>query len=74
MYSEIRLDFQKLILPMADVGVHLAGSLGNDEPQIDNKCIAFNGLDECGHPKNDDIFVPYPTDDARPGPGRDGNR
>ena len=53
---------------MADMGVHLAGRHGLNEPEINDECIAFNGPDDCGHPKKKDIFVPYPTDDA-PGLG-----
>jgi hypothetical protein len=34
LFRAIRLDFQKLILPMADMGVHLAGPDGRDEPEI----------------------------------------
>jgi hypothetical protein len=70
VFRAIRLDFQKLILPMADIGVNLAGPCGRNEPEVNDECIAFNGPDHCGHPKNEEIFVPYPTDDARGlGPG-----
>lgn len=58
VFRAIRLDFEKLILPMADRGVHLAGPDGCNEPEINDKCIEFNGPDDCGHPKNEEIFVP----------------
>jgi hypothetical protein len=65
VYRRIRTDFQKLILPLADLGVPLAGWDGTNAPQIDDEAIRFNGLHHCGHPKNEDIFVPYPSEQAR---------
>ena len=50
LFRAILLDFQKLVLPMADMGVHLAGRLWRNEPEIDDECIAFNGPDDCGRP------------------------
>jgi hypothetical protein len=64
IFQGIRADFEKLILPLADVGVPLAGWRGTDAPQIEDEAIRFNGLRNCGHPPNEDIFVPYPSDHA----------
>jgi hypothetical protein len=65
VFRKIREDFEKLILPLADLGVPLAGWDGRDEPTINDELIRFNGVDDCGHPKNEEIVVPYPLDDAR---------
>jgi hypothetical protein len=35
-----------------------------------DECIVFNGPHDCGHPKNEEIFVAYPADGTRGvGPG-----
>ncbi len=65
VFEKIRADFEKLILPLADTGVPLAGWDGTNAPQIDDEAIRFNGLENCGHPPNEDIFVPYPSEHAR---------
>jgi len=64
IFGAIRLDFERLILPLADYGVHLAAGLGEDLPIITNDHICLNGVKHCGHPKNDEIGIPYPTPDA----------
>ena len=64
LFQTIRLDFERLVLPLADCGVHLAAGLGKGVPVITNDNICFNGVRSCGHPKNDEIVIPYPTDDA----------
>lgn len=64
IFQAIRLDFERLILPLADSGVYLAGALGESVPLISNDEICFNGLRLCGHSSNEAIVIPYPTDDA----------
>jgi hypothetical protein len=64
IFQAIRIDFESLILPLADDGVQLAGAGGKGPPDISEELIRFNGLTECGHPKNDEIAVPYPLEDA----------
>ena len=64
IFQGIRSDFDRLILPLADSGVHLAGGLGEDLPVITNDDIRFNGVRLCGHPKNDAIGISHPSDDA----------
>jgi len=63
-FQAIRADFERLLLPLADAGVELAGGLGEGAPEITGELIRFNGLDQCGHPKNEDIVIPYPSEDA----------
>jgi len=64
-FHAIRNDFEKLILPLSDAGVALACGLGEGLPEITDDLIAFNGLDDCGHPKAEDLIIPYPSELAR---------
>lgn len=70
VFHAIRIDFESLILPLSDGGTQLAGAGGEGPPEITEELICFNGLNNCGHPKNDEIAVPYPLGDAEGiGPG-----
>ena len=64
-FRHIRAELEKLILPLEDIGVRLADGRGNNEPEISDKCIRFNGVCDCGHPENEDIVIPYPAENAR---------
>ena len=64
MFQAIRRDFERLILPLSDAGVQLAGWDGTGLPEITNELIRFNGVSGCGHAKNDEIVIPYPAEDA----------
>jgi len=64
LWGKIRADFEKLILPLSDAGVQLAGALGTGPPEITAEAIRFNGVLECGHPENEELVIPYPTEDA----------
>lgn len=64
LWSCIGSDFGKLVLPLSDAGVVLAGGLGKGPPEITDKVIRFNGPEECGHPPNDELVIPYPSNDA----------
>lgn len=63
-FSHIVSDVQQIVLTLDDLGVRLAGSLGEGLPEIDADHIAFNGLWHCGHIKNDEIAIPFPATDA----------
>ena len=63
-FRAIRFDFERLILPLADFGVDLAGGLGEGLPVLTNDTIRFNGVRNCDHQSNDAISIPFPTDDA----------
>jgi hypothetical protein len=63
-FRAIRTDFARLILPLADAGATLAGGLGKGVPEIDDDGIRFNGMHDCGHPKNEEISIPYPSEYA----------
>ena len=64
LFREIAADFGRMILPLSDFGVELAGGLGKGPPAIAEDMICFNGVQECGHPGFEDLVIPYPTDDA----------
>lgn len=63
-FSCIIADVQRIVLALDDMGVRLAGPLGRGLPEIDADHIAFNGLWECGHVKNEEIVIPFPAADA----------
>lgn len=63
-FNAIRSDFERMILPLTDAGIELAGGLGEGPPEVTDQLIRFNGLTHCGHPKNEKISVPYPSEGA----------
>ncbi len=63
-FSHIVSDVQQIVLTLDDLGVRLAGPLGEGLPEIDADRIAFNGLWHCGHLKNEEIVIPFPATDA----------
>ena len=65
IFEAIREDFAKLVLPLSDAGIELAGRFGQGPPEITNQEIAFNGVDECGHPPAEDLVIPYPSEQAQ---------
>jgi hypothetical protein len=64
IYDAIRTDFDKLILPLHDACVELAGPSGRGAPLINSDMISFNGLSDCGHPRTQRGVVGYPADYA----------
>ena len=64
VFRLIRADFEKLILPLADVGCPIAGPFGTGFPEITNDYIQFNGIRHCGHEKVDGPVVIFPAEDA----------
>jgi hypothetical protein len=60
----IRNDFEKLILPLSDAGIELAGGGGTGPPEITDEWVCFNGPEECGHPVNEELVIPYPSIEA----------
>jgi hypothetical protein len=63
-FRNMRSDFARLILPLADAGVQLADAFGEGIPEITDDVIQFNGPITCGHPHNEDIVIPYPSEHA----------
>jgi hypothetical protein len=64
LFDSIRDEFSRLILPLNDRGVPLAGWDGEAIPEITSEVISFNGQIACGHSENEDIVIPYPAPDA----------
>jgi hypothetical protein len=64
-------DFNRVVLPLDDNGIPLAGGDGKGTPEITNTAIVFNGMSNCGHPQNSEITIPWPTQD---GGGLDASR
>lgn len=61
----IRADFEKLILPLADMGCPIAGPLGTGVPELTDNYIQFNGLRHCGHSRVEAPVVMFPANNAR---------
>jgi hypothetical protein len=64
VFEAIRRDFGKVILPLSDAGIEIAGGLGEGPPEITGDAIVFNGVDGCGHPLSDELVIPYPSEHA----------
>jgi len=64
-FAAIRADFERLVLPLSDLGVDLADWDGKGMPTITDDLIRFNGASDCGHPENQDLIIPYPTPEAQ---------
>ena len=56
-------DFKK-VLPKIKEVVSLAGPLGKGKPIINEEKVLFNGSEDCGHPENSEIVIPWPSKDA----------
>ncbi len=63
-FKAIVHDFKILLPKLKDAGVLLANGIGIAEPEINFDFICFNGLKNCGHPKNSAIMIPWPTANA----------
>jgi hypothetical protein len=63
-FSRIADDVQQIVLTLDDMGVRLAGPLGEGLPEIDAAHVSFNGMWHCGHVANDEITIPFPAADA----------
>jgi len=63
-FCSVVADVERIVLTLDDRGVRLAGPLGTGLPELDADHIAFNGLWECGHVKNEEIVIPFPAEDA----------
>ncbi len=63
-YASAVADFQRLILTLEDSGIRLAGPMGDGLPEFTADELAFNGPDDCGHPQNSEISIPWPAPSA----------
>jgi hypothetical protein len=64
MFKMVVDDFRKLLPVFASHGIILAGPMGTGAPEVTDSVIAFNGASNCGHPKRDDVSIPWPAQDA----------
>jgi hypothetical protein len=64
LFLSITDDFQRIVLALDDLGVRLAGPLGEGLPEIGSDLIRFNGVWHCGHIKNEEIVIPFPAESA----------
>jgi hypothetical protein len=63
-FGRITADFERIILPLDNAGVRLAGPCGTGLPEIFPSRISFNGIEARGHARNPNIYIPFPTDEA----------
>ena len=66
--EHISSDFAKLVGPLLEAGVVLAGPDGTEAPEISSAALAFNGPADCGHEPRD-LGITWPSNDARGGVG-----
>jgi len=64
-FSSIVSDFKKLLPKISELGISLAGGNGDGEPQVTEEGIIFNGNQHCGHLKNAEICIPWPSEHAK---------
>ncbi|KXG74663.1 hypothetical protein AN618_21930 [Fervidicola ferrireducens] len=64
-FRKIVADFKKLVPVLEEkYGVRLAGPGGEGDPIINDDEVSFNGPIHCGHQKNYELHIPWPSDDA----------
>lgn len=64
LFERMRSDFERIVLPLDNAGVRLAGPRGVGLPVIGPSKISFNGIKECGHARNTSVYIPFPMDEA----------
>jgi len=64
VYRSIVDDFKKLLHTFETHCIKLGDARGEGEPIIDYDEVSFNGLRNCGHPKNHNIVIPWPSKTA----------
>lgn len=57
-------DFKRLLPVFAELGIPLAGPLGEGPPLISYDSVDFNGSVDCGHNPAMQLCIPWPTEDA----------
>jgi hypothetical protein len=64
LFNLIQDDFKKLIPTLEQLGVFLANGIGEGEPIFRPDLVSFNGPSDCGHAKNSEISIPWPSKEA----------
>jgi hypothetical protein len=62
-FRSIVKDFKKVMPVLEHLGVKLAGPFGDMEPIVNEECIAFNGMEKCGHTERD-LGITWPSKTA----------
>jgi hypothetical protein len=65
-FAKISDDFRKLLPLFKASDVKLGNGMGEGNPVINHNEVVFNGLRNCGHPKNSHIVVPWPASTVKP--------
>lgn len=63
-FNCILMDFKKVLPEIENAGIILGDGLGENEPVFNNQEIMFNGLHNCGHKKDEEISIPWPSKNA----------
>lgn len=63
-FRAIVADTEKVLAEIEGYQVPMAGPTGTGRPELTEDVIAFNGSDDCGHPQDSSIVIPWPTANA----------
>ncbi len=63
-FNTISKDLSALLPALEAAGALLANAYGREEPEIGPEFIGFNGVECCGHAKNQDVRLAWPSKDA----------
>ena len=66
-FKMIVRDFRRLLPVFKVLDVKLGDGLGEGKPVINSREVVFNGLRNCGHPKNPGLAIPWPAETVKPG-------
>lgn len=67
IFARITTDFKTLLPVLKVLDIRLGNGSGEGKPVINNCEVVFNGLRNCGHPKNASIVIPWPSPTIKPG-------
>jgi len=63
LFKKVCLDFRKMNKVFPHIGFQLGNSFGEDQPTISFSEISFNGLENCGH-KKQELGLTWPSENA----------
>lgn len=63
-FAAVLEDFKRLVPELAKAGVGLADKMGAGSAVLTPEEIGFNGPEQCGHPANTSIVIPWPAKGA----------
>jgi hypothetical protein len=65
-FIRIVKDFKRLLPIFNVLDVKLGDGMGEGKPVINSDEVIFNGLRNCGHPKNNHLVIPWPAPMVKP--------